>query len=103
MSFEILPVFARPDLVHIGGVGAEQPADATRPCAMNYLLSLLVGLAFGIGYALLGIKSPAPPIVALFGLLGMVTGEHGVTWVKRHCGSVAASPTPPPTDTHGRS
>ena len=51
---------------------------------MNYLLSLLVGLAFGIGYALLGVKSPAPPIVALFGLLGMVIGEQGVPWVKHY-------------------
>ena len=72
---------------------------------MNYLLSLLVGLAFGIGYALLGIKSPAPPIVALFGLLGIVTGEQGATWVKRHYGyvAVAASPVSPPTDVHGYS
>ena len=99
-------MFARPDHVHIGGIGAEQPADATRPCAMNFFLSFLVGLAFGIGYALLGIKSPAPPIVALFGLLGMVTGEQGATWVKRHCGSVAVvaspAPRPPPTDARGR-
>ena len=72
---------------------------------MNYLLSLLVGLAFGIGYALLGIKSPAPPIVALFGLLGMVTGEQGATWVKRRClhATVVASPATPRTDAGGRS
>jgi len=49
---------------------------------MSYIISLVVGLAFGIGYGLLGVKSPAPPIVALFGLLGMVIGEQGVPWVK---------------------
>ncbi len=51
---------------------------------MNYLISLLVGFVFGVGHALLGVKSPAPPIVALFGLLGMVIGEQGVPWVKQH-------------------
>jgi len=51
---------------------------------MNYLVSLLVGFVFGVGYALLGVKSPAPPILALFGLLGMVIGEQGVPWVKQH-------------------
>ena len=58
---------------------------------MSYLMSLLAGSAFGIGYALLGIKSPAPPIVALFGLLGMVGGEQGASWVKRHYATVAVT------------
>ena len=58
---------------------------------MSYLLSLLAGSAFGIGYALLGIKSPAPPLVALFGLLGMIGGEHGATWMKRHYGTAAVT------------
>jgi len=51
---------------------------------VNYLVSLCVGLVFGVCYALLGVRSPAPPIVALFGLLGMVIGEQGVPWVKHH-------------------
>ena len=40
-----------------------------------YLASLAVGIGVGIAYALLGVKSPAPPVIALVGLLGMVGGE----------------------------
>jgi XapX domain-containing protein len=39
-------------------------------------LSLVVGLGVGVLYGLLRVKSPAPPIVALLGLLGMVLGEQ---------------------------
>jgi XapX domain-containing protein len=35
-----------------------------------------VGLLVGIAYALLRVKSPAPPLDALAGLLGMVLGEQ---------------------------
>ncbi|HSC83970.1 MAG TPA: DUF1427 family protein [Pseudomonas sp.] len=42
---------------------------------MNYLISLLIGLAVGALYALLDFRSPAPPAVALVGLLGMQIGE----------------------------
>ena len=47
-----------------------------------YLLSLLLGLAVGILYAICRVKSPAPPLVALTGLLGMVLGESGYTLMK---------------------
>lgn len=47
-----------------------------------YALSLLVGFGVGGLYAGLAVKSPAPPIVALLGLLGMVAGEAGVQWLK---------------------
>ena len=40
------------------------------------LISFLVGLMVGAVYALLRVRSPAPPLVALFGLLGMVWGEQ---------------------------
>jgi XapX domain-containing protein len=40
------------------------------------LLSFVVGLAVGVVYGLIRVKSPAPPIVALVGLLGMVLGEQ---------------------------
>ncbi len=50
----------------------------------NYLISFVVGLVFGAGYGFLNVKSPAPPIFALFGLLGMVVGEQGVPWAKQH-------------------
>ena len=39
-------------------------------------LSFVVGLGVGVLYGLIRVKSPAPPIVALLGLLGMVLGEQ---------------------------
>ena len=44
-------------------------------------LSFVVGLGVGVLYGLIRVKSPAPPIVALLGLLGMVLGEQLGTWV----------------------
>lgn len=41
-----------------------------------YLLSLGAGLLVGIVYALLGVRSPAPPAIALLGLLGILLGEQ---------------------------
>ena len=51
---------------------------------LNYALSLGVGLGVGVAYGLLGVRSPAPPIIALLGLLGMLAGESVVSWVKGH-------------------
>jgi XapX domain-containing protein len=36
----------------------------------------------GLLYAALRVKSPAPPLIALAGLLGMVLGEGGWAWLK---------------------
>src|SRR3984885_2388871 len=44
-------------------------------------LSFVVGLGVGVLYGLIRVKSPAPPIVALLGLLGMVLGEQLGSWV----------------------
>jgi XapX domain-containing protein len=44
-------------------------------------LSFIVGLGVGAIYGLIRVKSPAPPIVALLGLLGMVIGEQLGTWI----------------------
>lgn len=44
-------------------------------------LSFIVGLGVGVLYGLIRVKSPAPPIVALLGLLGMVLGEQLGTWI----------------------
>ena len=41
-----------------------------------YLLSLAVGLLVGVIYGLLNVRSPAPPVVALIGLLGILVGEQ---------------------------
>ena len=48
-----------------------------------YLVSLAVGILVGIIYGGLGVRSPAPPAVALIGLLGMLLGEQVVPPVKR--------------------
>jgi XapX domain-containing protein len=47
-----------------------------------YLISLGVGVLVGVFYALLNVRSPAPPIVALVGLLGILIGEQIPTLVK---------------------
>jgi len=47
-----------------------------------YLLSLGVGLLVGVIYGLLGVRSPAPPVVALIGLLGILIGEQVPPLVK---------------------
>jgi XapX domain-containing protein len=41
-----------------------------------YLLSLGAGLLVGVIYGLLHVRSPAPPVVALVGLLGILLGEQ---------------------------
>ncbi len=45
------------------------------------VVSFVVGLLVGVVYGLIRVKSPAPPIVALVGLLGMVFGEQLGGWV----------------------
>ena len=45
-------------------------------------LSFVVGLGVGALYGLIRVKSPAPPIVALVGLLGMVLGEQLGIWIQ---------------------
>ncbi|WP_457660715.1 XapX domain-containing protein [Sinorhizobium medicae] len=48
-----------------------------------YLLSLGAGLLVGVIYSLLNIRSPATPVIALVGLLGILVGEQAVPLVKR--------------------
>jgi len=48
-----------------------------------YLVSLGAGLLVGIVYSLLGVRSPAPPIVALVGLAGILLGEQIIPLGKR--------------------
>ena len=47
-----------------------------------YAISLAVGLLVGGLYAVLNTRSPAPPVIALLGLLGMLAGEAAVSWMK---------------------
>lgn len=48
-----------------------------------YLISLAAGLLVGTIYGFLNVRSPAPPVVALIGLLGILVGEQAVPVVKR--------------------
>lgn len=41
-----------------------------------YLMSLGAGLLVGVIYSLISVRSPAPPVVALIGLLGILIGEQ---------------------------
>ena len=41
-----------------------------------YLLSVGAGVLVGVIYSLLNVRSPAPPLVALVGLLGILIGEQ---------------------------
>jgi XapX domain-containing protein len=41
-----------------------------------YLLSAGAGILVGVIYSLLNVRSPAPPLVALIGLLGILIGEQ---------------------------
>jgi XapX domain-containing protein len=41
-----------------------------------YLISLAAGLLVGVIYNLLNVRSPAPPVIALLGLLGILVGEQ---------------------------
>ena len=65
-----------------------------------YLVSLAVGLLVGAIYGFLNVRSPAPPVIALVGLLGILIGEQiaplvrqivarervTATWLKTECG-----------------
>jgi XapX domain-containing protein len=57
------------------------------------LISFAVGLLVGVVYGVIRVKSPAPPIIALVGLLGMVIGEQAGGWLltkKIHATNVAS-------------
>jgi XapX domain-containing protein len=41
-----------------------------------YIVSLAVGLLVGLIYGFLNVRSPAPPVIALVGLLGILLGEQ---------------------------
>ncbi len=53
-----------------------------------YVLSLLAGILVGVVYSLLRVRSPAPPLVALVGLLGILAGEQIVPVAKQMLGGV---------------
>ncbi|WP_243410521.1 XapX domain-containing protein [Caulobacter radicis] len=73
-----------------------------------YILSLAAGLAVGVFYGLLQVRSPAPPVVALVGLFGILVGEQipplvkgwmvrkpaAVSWLKHQVGPHMFGPLP---------
>ncbi|WP_437811033.1 XapX domain-containing protein [Sorangium sp. So ce1078] len=79
-----------------------------------YLLSLGVGVLVGILYSALNVRSPAPPIVALIGLFGMLLGEQvgpvarrllagealSAAWFSRECAPKITGVSAPESD-HG--
>jgi XapX domain-containing protein len=54
-----------------------------------YVVSLAVGVLAGALYGVLDVKSPAPPAIALIGLLGMLAGESLITLVRHVATHVA--------------
>ena len=82
-----------------------------------YLLSLAAGVLVGLVYSLVRVRSPAPPVIALVGLLGILVGEQiptlikqvlgrqvsATAWVtqqvKPHCFGQLPQGTPPPVAT----
>ena len=53
-------------------------AKGTDQSMKPYMLSLAAGVLVGIIYNFMSVRSPAPPLVALIGLLGMLAGEQVV-------------------------
>jgi XapX domain-containing protein len=51
-----------------------------------YLASLGAGMLVGVVYSLINVRSPAPPVVALVGLLGILVGEQIVPVAKHLIG-----------------
>jgi XapX domain-containing protein len=72
----------------------EQIASQAKVFSMKvHLLSLGAGLLVGVIYSLLNVRSPAPPVVALIGLLGILVGEQLVP-LQKASGLVSLPPSP---------
>jgi XapX domain-containing protein len=56
-----------------------------------YLISLAVGLLVGVLYGVLNVRSPAPPVVALVGLFGILIGEQIPPLVRHVLSNMPAS------------
>ena len=57
----------------------------------SYVLSLAAGLLVGVVYGLINVRSPAPPVIALVGLFGILIGEQVVPLAKRLLDSQSVS------------
>jgi XapX domain-containing protein len=56
-----------------------------------YLISLAAGILVGGIYSLISVRSPAPPAIALIGLLGILLGEQVVLLIRQAFGTTPAS------------
>jgi XapX domain-containing protein len=54
-----------------------------------FAIALGVGIGVGAIYGFLNVRSPAPPIIALVGLLGILIGETAVGYFRGHPSPVA--------------
>ena len=68
---------------------------------IGYLVSLVMGIAVGVAHGLIQARSPAPPLIALIGLLGMVLGEQAIDMAKRHVSSFPQASVEQSNDAHG--
>ena|SRR5882724_11328449 len=59
------------------------PLRLVRARMKAYFISLAVGVLVGVIYALLQVRPPAPPVIALVGLLGILFGEQIPPWIKQ--------------------
>ncbi len=57
----------------------------------SYLISLGVGVLVGVIYGVLNVRSPAPPVLALVGLLGILAGEQIPPLIKHVLAKTPAS------------
>ena len=72
------------------------PGRRPRESIMKTLIiALAVGLLVGGIYGLLNVRSPAPPYVALLGLLGILLGEQGVQHLRDRLNSSDTTAAPP--------
>ncbi|RQS03894.1 DUF1427 family protein [Burkholderia sp. Bp8998] len=52
----------------------------------SYLLSLAAGMLIGIVYSVIKVRSPAPPLIALIGLAGMLIGAQAIGPIRHWLG-----------------
>lgn len=52
----------------------------------SYLSSLAAGVLIGVVYSVIKVRSPAPPLIALIGLAGMLVGTQAIGHVRHWLG-----------------
>ncbi|MDN7895644.1 DUF1427 family protein [Burkholderia cepacia] len=52
----------------------------------SYVVSLGAGMLVGVMYSVIKVRSPAPPLIALVGLAGMLAGVAAVAPVRHWLG-----------------